>query len=94
MLRTRCAVDGPAGSSIELGGPRFSLNDDGVPTLCDRACTSMERHVHIDYCRGDPHDPEALHIDERNLPNPVQAKDWITHGLHWRRMGEFCHGNF
>jgi hypothetical protein len=44
--------------------------------------------VHIDYCRGDPHnDPEVLHINERMDPNPDQAKDWITHGLYWRRMG-------
>jgi hypothetical protein len=49
----------------------------------------MGRHVHIDYCRGEPHDnPEVLHIDERMVPNPDQDKDWITHGLHWRRMGE------
>ncbi|KAN0128699.1 hypothetical protein V8E53_013518 [Lactarius tabidus] len=26
-----------------------------------------------------------LHIDERMVPNPDQDKDWITHGLHWRR---------
>ncbi|KAN0128088.1 hypothetical protein V8E53_014125 [Lactarius tabidus] len=28
----------------------------------------------------------VLHIDhERMVPNPDQDKDWITHGLHWRR---------
>jgi len=48
----------------------------------------MGRHVHIDYCRGDPCDnPETQHINERMVPNPDQPKDWITHGLHWRRMG-------
>ena len=92
MLRTRCAVDGLVRSSIELGGPKIILNDGGVAMLCDSVCTSMGRHVHIDDCRGDPHDPEALHIDERNYTNPDQAKDWITHGLHWRRMGKFITG--
>ena len=57
--------------------------------LCNLVCTSMGRHVHIDDCRGDPHDPEAVHINERIVPNPEKDKDWITHGLHWRRMGKF-----
>ena len=89
MSRTRWAIDGPEGSSVELDGRKFSSNDDGAPMLCNLVCTSMGRHVHIDYCRGEPHDnPEVLHIDERMVPNPDQDKDWITHGLHWRRMGE------
>ena len=89
MSRTRWAIDGPEGNSVELDGRKFSSNDDGAPMLCNLVCTSMGRHVHIDYCRGGPHDnPEVLHIDERMVPNPDQEKDWITHGLHWRRMGE------
>ncbi|KAF8491332.1 hypothetical protein F5888DRAFT_1057818 [Russula emetica] len=88
MSRTRWAIDGPDGTSLELEGRRFSSNDDGAPMLCNLVCTSMGRHVHIDYCRGDPCDnPETQHIDERMVPNPEQPKDWITHGLHWRRMG-------
>ncbi|KAN0128856.1 hypothetical protein V8E53_013354 [Lactarius tabidus] len=48
----------------------------------------MGRHGHIDYGRGEPHDnPQVLHIDKRMVPNPDQDKDWITHGLHWRRSG-------
>ena len=35
------------------------------------------------------HDPPVLYIKERLVPNPDQAKDWITHELYWRRMGEF-----
>ena len=89
MSRTRWAVDGPEGSCIELGGRKFSSNDDGGPMLCNMVCTSMGRHVHIDDCRSDPHDSEVLHINERIAPNPEREKDWITHGLHWRRMGEF-----
>jgi hypothetical protein len=88
MSRTRWAVDGPEGSCIELGGHKFAANDDGAPMLCNTECSSMGRHLHIDYCRGDPHDPEALHIDQRMVPDPERAKDWITHGLYWRRMGE------
>ncbi|KAF8270132.1 hypothetical protein EI94DRAFT_1572312 [Lactarius quietus] len=85
MSRTRWAVDGPEGSCIELGGRKFAANDDGAPMLCNLVCTSMGRHVHIDDCRGNPHDnSEVLHINERIVPNPDQAKDWITHGLHWR----------
>ena len=63
-----------------------------APMLCNFVCTSMGRHVHIDDCRGDPHDPVAFHINERSVPDPDKEKDWITHGLHWRRMGEFVTG--
>ncbi|KAI9460718.1 hypothetical protein F5148DRAFT_1377366 [Russula earlei] len=88
MSRTRWAIDGPDGTSLELEGRKFSSNDDGAPMLCNLVCTSMERHVHIDYCRGCPCDnPELQHINERMVPNPDMPKDWITHGLHWRRMG-------
>lgn len=90
MSRTQWAVDGPEGNFIELDGRKFSSNDHGAPMLCNLVCSSMERHVHIDSCRGDAHDnPEVLHINERMVPNPDQDKDWITHGLYWRRMGEF-----
>lgn len=46
----------------------------------------------MDYSHGrdEPHyNPEISHINERILPNPDQEKNWITHDLHWRRMGEF-----
>jgi hypothetical protein len=92
MSRTRWAIDGPDGTSVELEGRKFSSNDDGAPMLCNLVCKSMGRHVHIDYCRGDPCDnPEAQHVNDRMVPNPDQAKDWITHGLHWRRMGTLVH---
>ena len=89
MTRTRWAIDSPEGNSVEPDGHKFSPNDGGAPMLCNLACTSMGRHVHIDTCYGEPHDnPEVLHINERLVPNPDQAKDWITHDLYWRRMGE------
>jgi hypothetical protein len=38
--------------------------------------------------RGLPCDnPETQHINKIMVPNPDQPKDWITHGLHWHRMG-------
>ena len=40
------------------------------------------------------HDPQVLYIKERLVPNPDQAKDWITHELYWRRMGEFTQSFF
>ena len=90
MSRTRWAIEGPDGTSLELKGRKFSSNDDGAPMLCNLVCTSMGRHVHIGYCRGDPCDnPETEHIKERMVPRPDEPKDWITHGLHWRRMRMF-----
>jgi hypothetical protein len=89
MSRARWIVDGPEGSCNELGGHTFLSKDDDAPMLCNLACMSVRRHVHIDDCRGDPHHPEAVHLNERIFPNPEQAKDMITHGLYWRRMGEF-----
>ena len=92
MSRTRWAIedgDGIDETILELEGRKFSSNDDGAPMLCNLVCTSMGRHVHINYCRGDPCDnPETQHINQRMVPNPDQPKDWITHGLHWRRMGK------
>jgi hypothetical protein len=87
MSPTPWAIERLKGNCDELGG--LKLNEDTPHLLCNLVCTSLGRHVHIDYCRGDPHDiPEVLHINERMDPNPDQAKDWITHGLYWRRMGE------
>jgi hypothetical protein len=92
MTQTRWAVDGPDGTAVELGGRRFSSNDEGAPMMCNLVCSSMDRHVHIDYCRREEGGPcdgaEVQHIDTRMIPNPDKPKDAITHGLYWRRMGE------
>jgi hypothetical protein len=91
MSRTRWAVDGPEGSCIELGGHKFSSNDDGGPMLCNLVCKSMGRHAHVDICRGfDLHNSRTRHITKRISPNPHQEKDWITHALHWLRMGRLA----
>ncbi|KAH9965565.1 hypothetical protein BGW80DRAFT_1345251 [Lactifluus volemus] len=93
MTQTRWAVDGPDEASLELGGRRFSSNDDGAPMMCNLVCSSMGRHVHIDYCRavpGIPCDgPDVQHNPKRMIPNPDKPKDCITHSLYWRRMDPY-----
>ncbi|KAF8270131.1 hypothetical protein EI94DRAFT_1572248, partial [Lactarius quietus] len=86
MSQARWAIEILEGNGVESDVFKFSLNDDGFPMLCNLVCTSIGRHMHIDYCRGDYHDnPEVIHIDERMDPKPDPAKDWITHSLYWRR---------
>ncbi len=88
MSQTKWAIDGSDDTSVELDGRTFASNDDGGPMLCNMVCMSMERHVHVDFCRGPAsHNSETQHVNKRMSPNPNQAKDWITHALHWRRMG-------
>ena len=96
MTQTRWAVDGPDGATLELAGRKFSSNDDGAPMMCNLVCSSMGRHVHIDYCRLAEFGIEPLglcgggsvqHINDRMLPDPDKPKDVITHNLYWRRMG-------
>ncbi|KAF8267057.1 hypothetical protein EI94DRAFT_1731643 [Lactarius quietus] len=91
MTETRWAVAGPDGASLELGGRRFSSNDEGAPMMCNLVCSSMGRHVHIDYCRANQNGPcdtvGVQHIDDIMLPDPDKPKDAVMHSLYWRRMG-------
>ncbi|KAI9450269.1 hypothetical protein BJY52DRAFT_196728 [Lactarius psammicola] len=88
MSQTRWVIDGLDGTSIELDGRKFSSNDDDGPMLCNMVCKSMGRHVHVDICRGSgSHNSRTQHINKRISPDPDQPKDWITHTLHWHRMG-------
>lgn len=93
MSKTRWAVDGPDGTILELNGRKFSSDDDGAPMMCNLVCQDMGRHVHLDYCRTDPADvctgQDLQHIKTRLTPNPDRPKDWISHGLYWRRSGTF-----
>ena len=93
MKQAPWSVDGPDESGNELGGREFLSNDKGAPMLCNLVCSSMGRHVHIDYCRAKENVPcegaEVEHIKLRMNPNPSRPKDAITHGLYWRRMGKF-----
>ncbi|KAH9165762.1 hypothetical protein EDB89DRAFT_2008009, partial [Lactarius sanguifluus] len=74
MTETHWAVDGPDGASLELGGRKFSSSDEGAPMMCNLVCSSMGRHVHIDYCRADQNGPcdsvGIQHINDRILPDP------------------------
>ncbi|KAI9443933.1 hypothetical protein H4582DRAFT_2125919, partial [Lactarius indigo] len=91
MTETRWAVDGPDDASLELGGHKFSSNDEGAPMMCNLVCSSMGRHIHIDYCRADVNGPcdvaEVQHINDRIVPEPDKPKDAVTHSLYWQRMG-------
>ena len=91
MTQTRWAIDGPDEADIELGGRKFSANDEGAPMMCNLVCSSMGRHVHIDYCRAGMNarceGGEIQHINTRMIPNPDKPKDAVTHHLYWRRMG-------
>jgi hypothetical protein len=91
MMQTRWAVDGPDGVSLELGGRKFSSNDEGAPMMCNLVCSSMGRHVHIDFCRAEANgtcdSAEVQHINNRMVPDPDRPKDAVTHSLYWRRMG-------
>ncbi len=93
MTQTRWAVDGPDGASLELGGRKFSSNDEGAPMMCNLVCSSMGRHVHIDFCRADRNGScdtvGVRHINDRIYPDPDIPKDAVTHSLSWRRMGSF-----
>lgn len=91
MTQTRWSVDGADGASLELGGRKFSSNDEGAPMMCNLVCSSMGRHVHIDYCRAGQDGPcdtaGVQHINDRMLPDPDKPKDAVNHSLYWRRMG-------
>ncbi|KAK0202722.1 hypothetical protein DFS33DRAFT_1436579 [Desarmillaria ectypa] len=93
MSKTRWAVDGLAGASVEINGHKFGSEDDGAPMMCNLVCQDMGRHAHLDYCRADPQQvgtcgsAEIQHVRERLRPNPERLKDFITHSLFWRRSG-------
>ncbi|KAH9047481.1 hypothetical protein EDB83DRAFT_2317547 [Lactarius deliciosus] len=93
MTQTRWAIDGPDETGLELGGRKFSSNDEGAPMMCNLVCSSMGRHVHIDYCRAGENAPcdgaEVQHINARMVPNPDKPKDAITHSLYWRRRDPY-----
>ncbi|KAH9992107.1 hypothetical protein BJV77DRAFT_1003498 [Russula vinacea] len=93
MTQTRWAVDSADETGLELEGRRFSSNDEGGPMMCNLVCSSMGRHVHIDYCRTDENTPcegaKVQHIETRMVPYPNKSKDAVTHSLYWRRMDPY-----
>ena len=91
MTETRWSIEGSDGTGIELEGRKFSSNDEGAPMMCNLVCSSINRHIHFDYCRTQGvacSGEEIQHIDARTTPNPDKPKDAITHQLYWRRMGK------
>lgn len=91
MSVVKWSVERPDETALEMNGHKVATDDDGAPTMCNLYCTDLGRHVHIDYCRS----PDAAscggagiqHISARVQPNPERSKDFITHSLHWKRMG-------
>ena len=93
MSNVRWSVDGPDEEGLEVGGRRFSTNDEGAPMMCNLVCKALGRHVHIDYCRAE--DPaecrgnnEVHHVSRKLQPEPGRPKDFLTHSLFWKRSGE------
>jgi hypothetical protein len=91
MSRVKWSVEGPEDTAFEVNGHKFATEDDGAPMMCNLYCADLGRHVHVDYCRSGDAAPcsgaEIQHISTRVRPNPEKPKDWITHNLHWKRMG-------
>jgi hypothetical protein len=93
MTATRWVVDGAEGPIVEHEGHRFSGNDDGAPMMCSLVCQGFGRHAHVDYCRTTSGacvistSGDGQHSSTHMQPNLAHPKDWITHNLHWRRMG-------
>ncbi|KAL4063347.1 hypothetical protein J3A83DRAFT_4404551 [Scleroderma citrinum] len=96
MSRARWTIDDPDDTddtaALEVEGRRFSTNDEGTPMMCNLVCQSLGRHVHIDYCRSNDAttcigNNEIQHIARRLLPDLDRPKDYVTHGLFWKRSG-------
>ena len=91
MSRVKWSIEGQEDTALEVSGHKLPTNDDSVPIMCNFYCADLGRHVHVDYCRSDNpatcSGAEIQHISTRVQPNPERAKDWITHSLHWKRMG-------
>jgi hypothetical protein len=93
MSKVRWSVDGPDEEGLEVGGRRFSTNDEGVPMMCSLVCKVIGRHVHIDYCRAETPaecrvNSEVEHITKKLQPEPDRPKDFLTHSLFWKRSGK------
>ncbi|KAF9239496.1 hypothetical protein BU15DRAFT_88040 [Melanogaster broomeanus] len=92
MSNVRWSVDGPDKEGLEVDGRRFSTNDDGAPMMCNLVCQALGRHIHIDYCRAKNAAEcrgslEVQHVTRKLQPDPDRPKDFLTHGLFWKRSG-------
>ncbi|KAI9573409.1 hypothetical protein HD554DRAFT_2055827 [Boletus coccyginus] len=92
MSNVRWSIDGPDEEGLDVGGRRFSTNDEGAPMMCSLVCQALGRHVHIDYCRAETPgecrgNNEVQHITKKLQPEPDCPKDFLTHNLFWKRSG-------
>jgi len=92
MSNVRWSVDAPDEEGLEVGGRRFSTNDEGMPMLCSLVCKALGRHAHIDYCRAKTQaecrvNHEVEHITKKLRPDPDRLKDFVTHNIFWKRSG-------
>ncbi|KAF8550994.1 hypothetical protein OG21DRAFT_1543721 [Imleria badia] len=92
MSLTHWMVDALDDIPLEIEGRKFSANDEGALMMCNLVCSSMGRHVHIDYCHANDEaactgNEELQHLTRRIQPNPDRAKDMLTHSLFWKRSG-------
>lgn len=93
MQKAIWSIEGSEGSTIEMEGHRFGAQESGAPQLCFMVCKHLGRHAHVDLCRNSPaycQEADSEHALERILPEPDVPKDWVSHRLHWARMGRFC----
>jgi hypothetical protein len=78
---------------VELQGHKFAATDSGAPMLCSLLCSMQGRHTHINFCHAGSAiqctHPDVCHIMTEIQPNPGQAKDWVTHKLHWQCLGMY-----
>ncbi|RUP45100.1 hypothetical protein BC936DRAFT_148613 [Jimgerdemannia flammicorona] len=76
---------------FEYNGFTFNTGDRGSCFLCNMFCKDLGRHKHIDYCQSVDHTKctgEGIqHISEKINPDPDLPKDFLKHGLYWKRTG-------
>ncbi|RUS25274.1 hypothetical protein BC938DRAFT_472396 [Jimgerdemannia flammicorona] len=76
---------------FEYNGFTFNTGDRGSCFLCNMFCKDLGRHKHIDYCQSAASTTcsgEGIqHISEKINPDPDRPKDFVKHGLYWKRTG-------
>ncbi|KAI0089043.1 hypothetical protein BDY19DRAFT_993275 [Irpex rosettiformis] len=83
MSRTRWAVED--NSSVEVNGRRFGTNDDGAPMMVNKLGSASHSMLLKRYAVFDGADLQ--HISSPMAPEPNRAKDFVSHSLHWARLG-------
>ncbi|KAG8892570.1 hypothetical protein FRB99_002627, partial [Tulasnella sp. 403] len=91
MVNASWVIEGDENTKVEVDGRKFGAQDSGAAVVCKMVCSEFGRgHPHLSYC---PHrggvcaEPESEHIDKPMSPEPERPKDWVSHRLHWQRLG-------